>query len=169
MKRRNWILGAGLALLAGGSAIALGPGTTVYVKVKNTHIFRKPDPNSELAVKAVQPGTALIWKGKVEGANMPWQQVTVHGRTGYVLGSNLSLTKPSDELEVSDDAQHIDSTASSGDAVKALGGGAQAYAQKHQNEAATAVQMQTLEVISDRVTDDLVTKHVEGLAKEHAR
>jgi uncharacterized protein YgiM (DUF1202 family) len=130
MTKRSWI-GAGLALLLGGSAIALSAGDTVYVRVKNTRIFKKPDPTADQA-GAVQPGAALIWNGKVKNAALPWQQVTYNGKKAYVLGSNLSLTKPSEELVASQGAGHLDTSemASSGDAVKALGEGAKAYGQE---------------------------------------
>jgi hypothetical protein len=161
MKRKIW-MSTGLALLLGGAAVAaLSPGETVYVKVRNTRIFQKPDPSASLVGKPQQPGAALVWKGRVQGAALPWQQVTVNGKRGYVLGSNLSLTKPGDDLEASDGVAHVETGASSGDAVKALGEGAQSYAANHseQDEAKVAKQLQTLEAISDRVTDDLVTRH----------
>jgi hypothetical protein len=164
-----WIA-SGLALLLGGAAVAeLSPGQTVYVKVKNTRIFQKPDPSATMVGKPQQPGAELVWNGRLKGSSLPWQQVTVNGKKGYVLGSNLSLTKPSDELEASDGVAHIDSSASSGDAVKALGEGAQQYAQKHQDEAKTMRQLETLELISARVSDDVVTKHNASLEKEARR
>ena len=162
---KRWILtaAAGLALLVAGAALATdsgdGPlrsGGTVYVRVKNTRIFHKPDASSEPMGPPVQPGTALIWHGKVKGADLPWQQISLHGRRGYVLGSNLSLTKPSDELTVSSASEgnlDADEIASSGDAVKALGPGAKAYGQKLKNETVVP-QIETLEKIGVAVGND---------------
>ena len=104
----------------------------------------------------MQPGTRLVWNGRVKNADLPWQQVTVRGKKGYVLGANLSVTRPSTALTASARSEgHLDAEeiASSGDAVKALGNGAKAYGAELKHDQVVP-QIEALEKIGKKVGAD---------------
>lgn len=144
-------------------AWASSPTRTVYVQVRNARVFAKPSPRAAV-LKVLQPGAEVGWVKPVRGADLPWQMVRFDRKhTGYVLGSALSVTKPELTLKASDArgraaAAAMGSATSSGDAVKALGPGAEAYSQQL-DHGVSAAQIDRAEAIAKKVTSRRVRRH----------
>ncbi|WPB79864.1 SH3 domain-containing protein [Archangium violaceum] len=120
-----------MCLAVPGTALAVKPGGTLYIKAKNTHLKASSSPTADTLV-VLQPGKEVTYDSR-EGKT-PWYRVTVpvdkKGPVqGFVYQANLSVSPPS--LEVTskspDKPLSPEAFASSGAAVKALGPGAIAY------------------------------------------
>jgi hypothetical protein len=150
MKRTTLLSIAAIGALTAGSALALDPGTPVYIRARNTHGYSLP--NGKGKVTTLQPSSkAFTWKTH-KGT---WNQLQGQdGKTVWVYGPNLSLTPPQKELVVSSaNAQRGLSDLSAADAIKGLGEGAQWYAEQQDPAAGerAAKGVATAEAISLRV------------------
>ncbi|HLL55915.1 MAG TPA: SH3 domain-containing protein [Myxococcaceae bacterium] len=165
-RRRPAALGLALVLavvpLSAPMAAGLKPGTTVYIKTRNTQWRDSASPMAK-TLDTLQPGTAVEYRGADKDPR--WHVVLYGGRTGVVFRSNLSLTPVKTEsLGVSKGASSdITAYASRGAATKALGDGAVAYAKekdpKWGEEAAR--RLAALEAVSRELD-----KHVAARAKK---
>jgi hypothetical protein len=118
---------AALGLLVGGSALAINPGDTVYVRARDTHAYPKAAKGKVSGTPTVlQPSSAAYKWQKNEGT---WNQLqTPNGKSLWVYGPNLSLKPPQQELVASKDGAGGRTEMSAADAIKGLGAGAQWYA-----------------------------------------
>jgi hypothetical protein len=114
-----------------GTALAVTPGGTLYIKAKNTHLKASSSPTADTLV-VLQPGKSVTYDGRA--GNTPWCKVTVpvdkKGPVqGFVYQANLSISPPSMEVTSENPGKPLspEAFASSGAAVKALGPGAIEY------------------------------------------
>lgn len=127
MKRMtSWTIAA-LGLLAGGAALAISPGDTVYIRARDTRAYPKEAKGKVSGTPAtLQPSSAAYKWQKNVGT---WNQVQgPNGKSVWVYGPNLSLTPPQQELIASKDGGGGRTDMSAADAIKGLGAGAQWYA-----------------------------------------
>ena len=124
MRKVFWVT---VALLFCVSAIYAG---TVYVKVKKAPIKDKPSARSGKTLKWVKFKTPLTVVKK-EGK---WYKVKYKGKTGYIYGSKVSKSKPSDDasLTAEDGGVKVAELDTAG-AARGLGPTAEAYAKRAEN------------------------------------
>ena len=130
-RQRLPVLLALVCTMTGGTALAVKPGGTLYVKAKHTHLKVSSSPTADTLV-VLQPGKAVTYNGR-EG-NTPWCKVTVSADKkapvqGFIYQANLTVSPPSLEVTSKNPGKPLspEAFASSGAAVKALGPGAIAY------------------------------------------
>jgi hypothetical protein len=114
-----------------GTALAVKPGGTLYVKAKNTHLKGSSSPTAN-TLAVLQPGKAVTFDGRA--GNTPWCKVTAATDKkgpvqGFVYQANLGVSPPSMEVTSKNPDKPLspEAFASSGAAVKALGPGAIEY------------------------------------------
>lgn len=120
-----------VCVAASGTALAVPPGGTLYIKAKNTHLKASSSPTADTLV-VLQPGKAVTYDGRQ--GNTPWCKVTAAvdkkgSVQGFVYQANLSVSPPSMEVSSKNPGKPLspEAFASSGAAVKALGPGAIEY------------------------------------------
>ncbi|MGV3621176.1 MAG: hypothetical protein ACO1OB_10185 [Archangium sp.] len=108
-----------LALMGAGSAFAVKVGDNLFIKSKDTKILKDAKAGSA-TVTSVGVGEEVKWEGPSD-KDKQWHKVTFKGKTGYVLMSNLSPSKPQGEIDASTGKpMSAQAFASSGAATKAL-------------------------------------------------
>jgi hypothetical protein len=163
MKLRAGAVAVLLALGVPGSALAVKPGGSLYVKAKNTRVLKSPSPTAD-AVAILQPGQQVTWKG-ADPTQKQWHRVEAPGgKAGYVFQTSLSTTPPSMEVVAKDGkTRNLDPAAfvASGAAVKALGEGATSYGKQKGPDYGKAVdQIKQLETVALAVTPADISRHV---------
>jgi hypothetical protein len=117
--RTKWAIAAVVALVAASATAGVAVGGTLYIKGQDVKLLPKPDLGAT-AVAKLKNGTAVTWKGADPG-NKQLHQVVANGKTGYVLFSNLTPNKPSDEILTADGKPtSAEAFKSSGAASKAM-------------------------------------------------
>jgi hypothetical protein len=112
-----------------GTALAVTPGGTLYIKAKNTHLKASSSPTADTLV-VLQPGQKVTFEGREKGlAHLCRVKAEVEKKgsfTGLIYQANLSLSPPSLEVLSKDPTKPLspEAFASSGAAIKALGPGA---------------------------------------------
>ena len=161
MKKRILTAACAVGLLAGGAALAVKPGETLFVKAKNTKVYDKPTASGK--VKAtLQPGDEVTWDGADK------KDPAFHAVSGKVKGfahqSSLSPRKPAGEVLTNDGAPVSGQAfASSGAATKALTEAGIKYSDEKGADAKTAA----IEVIW---TEEHTKRSIENDAVgEHAK
>ena len=116
-----------LAVCAAGTALAVKPGSALFVKARNTRLMASASPTAD-AVAILQPGQQVTWLG-ADPKNKQWHRVEAGGKQGVVFQSNLSAKAPQLELIAQNGVRQVDPVAfaSSGAAVKLLGEAAISY------------------------------------------
>ena len=110
---------AAIALISAGGAWAVAKGGKLYIKSKDTKVLKDPKAGAT-AVVTVQPGTEVVWNGASD-KDKAFHDVSVKGKQGFVLMSNLSPNQVSAELDASSGKpMSAQAFASSGAATKAL-------------------------------------------------
>lgn len=108
-----------VALLSAAGASAVKKGEALFIKSKDTKVLKDPKATAK-AVVTLQPGTEVIWNGASE-KDKQFHEVSVNGKKGYVLMTNLTPNKPTDEISGSTGKPiSPQAFASSGAATKAL-------------------------------------------------
>ena len=156
-RMRLWV---GLvALGAAGSAGAVKPGGTLYVKARTTRLMKAPGATGD-ALAVLQPPTPVRWEG-ADPKNKQWHRVAVDGRTGYVFQSNLCTQPPSLEVVAGPHAGKVDAQAfaNSGAAVKAVSSGVIAMGEKDADAGRAVRELQALEQLARGVQDAQLAQH----------
>lgn len=110
---------AAIALISAGGAWAVAKGGKLYIKSKDTKVLKEAKAGAT-AVVTVQPGTEVIWNG-ADTKDKSFHEISVNGKKGYVLMSNLSPSQPVAEIDsTSGKPMSAQAFASSGAATKAL-------------------------------------------------
>ncbi|MBX5481866.1 MAG: hypothetical protein IRZ16_08525 [Myxococcaceae bacterium] len=119
--KRSTLLGLGaLVALGAGASWALGSGDTIYVRARDTRVFKDPDGARPIGAP-LQPGDKLVWIEQVKGTKFH-KVKTAKGVVGYVLFNTVSATAPKTEVVVKQDgAHHIDAQASAAYGAAARG------------------------------------------------
>lgn len=110
---------AAAALLSATGAWAVAKGGKLYIKSKDTKVFKdaKVGPT---AMKDLAVGTEVTWNGASE-KDKQFHEILVGGKKGFVLMTNLTPNKPAEEIDSSTGKpMSAQAFASSGAATKAL-------------------------------------------------
>lgn len=148
-----------LALLAGGAALAVSKGGTLYIKTKDTKVLKTASP-SAASVTTLQPGSEVVWNGP-DAKDKTFHSVkTKDNKSGFVLQANLSPTAPKGEFDSTGKPMDKEAFASSGAATKALTEAGVKYAEsKSQDVKKIAAQLIYVEEHSKvNATADVVAK-----------
>jgi hypothetical protein len=149
-----------LAVCAAGTALAVKPGGTLFVKARNTRLMANSSPTAD-AVAILQPGQQVKWLG-ADAKNKQWHLVEAAGKKGVVFQSNLATKPPNMELISKDGAEKVDPVAfaNSGAAVKALSTGAIGYGKtKGAGYQEASKQIQALEKLAEDITPEQLAAH----------
>jgi hypothetical protein len=149
-----------LALCAAGTALAVKPGGTLFVKARNTRLMASASPTAD-ALAILQPGKQVKWLG-ADPKNKQWHRVEVDGKQGVVFQSNLATQPPSMELVTKGGTQKVDPVAfaNSGAAVKGLSKGAIGYGKtKGAGFSEASSQLQQLEKLAEKITTEELAAH----------
>ena len=145
-----------------GSALAVPPGGTLYIKAKNTHLKASNSPTADTLV-VLQPGKAVTYNGR-EGST-PWCKVTVAADKkapvqGFIYQANLGVSPPSLEVTSKNPGKPLspEAFASSGAAVKALGPGAIEYG-KSLSRPESVQQLIALESLAKSIDETQVAEY----------
>lgn len=151
-----------LALGAAGSAGAVKPGGTLYVKARTTRLMKTPSATGD-ALAILQPPTAVRWEG-ADPKQRQWHRVTVDSRTGFVFQSNLCTQPPSLEVVAGPNAGKLDAKAfaNSGAAVKAVSSGVVAMGEADRDTGKAVAQLQALEALAKGVQDAQLAAHAKA-------
>ena len=162
MRRRTKLWVGLLALGAAGSAGAVKPGGTLYVKARTTRLMKSPSATGD-ALAVLQPPTPVVWEG-ADPKQRQWHRVTVDSRTGYVFQSNLSTQPPSLEVVAGPNAGKLDAKAfaNSGAAVKAVSSGVIAMGNADADTGKAVAQLQALESLAGGVQDAQLAAHAKA-------
>ena len=107
-----------LTLLFGGAAVAVTKGGKLYIKGKNTNVYKEASLSSKV-LGTLQPGDEVTWNGADK--KMPSMHNVAGRWTGFVSQAALSPTKPTGEVLTNDGAPvSKQAFVSSGAATKAL-------------------------------------------------
>ncbi len=158
MKTKHWLLVGAAVCASAGSAVAVPKGGALFIKARNTKIYKSPSATSE-AVTTMQPGQEVKWQAADK--TKPWHKVEVNGQEGFTLQSNLSPTKPTNEVTSGGGSVDAQAFASSGAATKALGDGAVAYGKK-QGKEESVKQLLALEALAKQVKMSEVAAHAKA-------
>jgi hypothetical protein len=149
-------------VVSSGTALAVKPGGTLYVKAKNTHLKASSSPTAD-TLAVLQPGKAVTFDTRT--AHTPWCQVTVATDKkgpvqGYVYQANLAVSPPSMEVSSKNPTKPLspEAFASSGAAVKALGPGAIEYG-KSLSRPESVQQLIALESLAASVSEAQVAEY----------
>jgi hypothetical protein len=119
MKRNLYRTLVALALLSAAGAGAVKKGEPLFIKSKDTKVLKDAKADAK-AVATLQPGAEVIWNGASE-KDKQFHEVSANGKKGYVLMTNLSPRKPTEEISGSTGKPiSPQAFASSGAATKAL-------------------------------------------------
>lgn len=119
---------AALVLLSAGGAWAVSKGGKLFIKSKDTKVLKEPKAGAS-AVATLQPGKEVVWNGTSE-KDKRFHDISVDGKKGFVLMSNLSPHQPQTEIDASTGKpMSAQAFASSGAATKALTPAGVKYAQ----------------------------------------
>jgi hypothetical protein len=152
-----------LALCAAGTALAVKPGGTLYVKARNTRLMASASPTAD-AVVILQPGQQVKWLG-ADPKNKQWHRVESGGKKGVVFQSNLAAQPPNMELITQGGTQKVDPVAfaNSGAAVKGLSKGAIGYGKtKGAGFSQASTQLQQLETLAEQISTEELAAHARG-------
>lgn len=106
------------ALLSASGALAVAKGGKLYIKSKDTKVFKDAKVGAPLVT--LQPGAEVTWNGASE-KDKQFHEVVANGKKGFVLMTNLSPSKPAQEIDSSTGKpMSAQAFASSGAATKAL-------------------------------------------------
>lgn len=120
MKRVVRLVGA-LALMSASGALAISKGGTLYIKNKGVKLLKDAKATAGAVGKELAVGSTVVWNGPSEKDKTFHEVVTPDGKKGYVLATNLSPSKPADEIATSTGApMSAQAFASSGAATKGL-------------------------------------------------
>jgi hypothetical protein len=147
---KRWV--AVLALCAAGTALAVKPGGSLFVKARNTRLMASPSPTADV-VTILQPGQQVKWLG-ADAKDKQWHRVEADGKQGVVFQSNLAPKAPELELIAQNGVRQVDPVAfaSSGAAVKLLGDGVISYGNsKGQDYGQAAVQLRQLGTLAREI------------------
>jgi hypothetical protein len=160
MRTRLWV--ALLALGAAGSAGAVKPGGTLYVKARTTRLMKGPSATAD-ALAVLQPPTPVRWEG-ADTKHKQWHRVSVEGREGYVFQSNLATQPPSLEVVAGEGAGKVDARAfaNSGAAVKAVSSGVIAMGEADVDTGKAVKSLQALEALARGVQDADLAAHAKA-------
>ena len=110
---------AAIALIGASGAWAVAKGGKLYIRSKDTKVLKEPKA-AATAVATVQPGKEVTWQG-ASPVDKQFHEITVDGKKGYVLMSNLSPNPVAQEIDSSTGKPFpAQSFASSGAATRAL-------------------------------------------------
>ena len=162
MRRRTKLWVGLLALGAAGSAGAVKPGGTLYVKARTTRLMKSPSATGD-ALAILQPPTAVRWEG-ADPKQRQWHRVTVDSHTGFVFQSNLATQPPSLEVVAGEGAGKVDARAfaNSGAAVKAVSSGVIAMGNADADTGKAVAQLQALESLAGGVQDAQLAAHAKA-------
>jgi hypothetical protein len=148
--------------MTGGTALAVKPGGTLYVKAKHTHLKVSTSPTAETLV-VLEPGKEVTYDGKVAGT--PWCKVkaSVDKKgtvAGFIYQANLGVSPPAMEATSKSPGKPLspEAFASSGAAIKALGPGAIRYG-KTLPKPQSVKQLIELEELAKAIKDPQVTEY----------
>ena len=161
MRFKTWLGLALAASLVGGTALAVKPGDTLYIKSKDAKVF-KDDSLKSKVVGTLQPGANVTWQGVSKG-DKQLHKVKAGKVEGFTLQQNLTPNKPQMEALLKDDGKEIDpqAFASSGAATKALSEAALKYAEKKQTPEQLVKGILTAEGVSATVTKEAGQAYVQ--------
>ena len=118
MKRVGLVLAA-VAMFSAGGAWAVAKGGVLYIKSKDCTVLKEPKLGAAWPNK-LQPGTEVIWNGPSD-KDKQFHEISLQGKKGFVLMSNLTPNKPQLEIDTSTGKpMSAQAFASSGAATKAL-------------------------------------------------
>lgn len=110
---------AAIALISASGAWAVAKGGKLYIKSKDTKVLKDAKAGAA-TVATVQPGKEVTWNGP-SPADKTFHEISVDGKKGFVLMSNLSPSAPVAEIDSSSGKpMSAQSFASSGAATKGL-------------------------------------------------
>ncbi len=84
------------------SAGAVPKGGSLYIAAKDVKLLTAPKANAT-ALATLQPGDEVKWLG-VSGQDKHFHEVEVRGQKGFVLQSNLTLSRPMPEVAAAEAA-----------------------------------------------------------------
>lgn len=131
---------AAAALLSASGAWAVAVGGKLYIKSKDTKVFKDakvgPTVGKDLAV-----GTEVTWNG-ASAKDKQFHEISVNGKKGFVLMTNLTPNKPAEEIDASTGKpMSAQAFASSGAATKALTPAGVTYAKDSPNKSEAAAEI----------------------------
>ncbi len=130
---------AAIALISASGAWAVPKGGPLYIKSKETKVY-KDFKFSGPPFVVLQPGTEVIWNGASE--NKTIHEISVSGKKGFVMMTNLSTAKPAAEIDsTSGKPMSAQAFASSGAATKALTPAGVTYAKGNVNKSEAAAEI----------------------------
>ncbi len=148
--------------MTGGTALAVKPGGTLYIKAKHTHLKASSSPTAD-TLEVLEPGKEVIYDGRVAGS--PWCKVKVTTDKkgtlqGFIYQANLGVSPPSMEVTSKNPGKPLspEAFASSGAAVKALKPGAIRYG-KTLPKPQSVDQLIALEELATNITDTQVAEY----------
>lgn len=131
---------AAVALISAGGAWAVVKGGKLYIKSKDTKVLKEARAGAT-AVATLQPGKAVVWNGP-DAKDKAFHQISVDGKKGFVLMSNLSPSAPATEIDSSSGKpMSAQAFASSGAATKALTPAGVTYAKDSPNKSEAAAEI----------------------------
>jgi hypothetical protein len=160
MRPRIVAMVAMVAMVAvAGAAWAVKPGGELYVKARNTKVFKSASLTAPV-VEILQPGEKVIWHGP-DAKKRELHRVEFKGVKGFVFQTALSTQPPKAELLSARGSTPVDPAdfVSSGAATKGLTESAVAYGKKQKMETSVD-QVLTLEALAERVGPEAVAEHV---------
>ena len=118
---------AAAALMSASGAWAVKVGDNLFIKAKGVKLLKEPKATSAAAApKELAVGDTVVWKGASD-KDKTFHQIEVGGKTGFVLMSALSPSKPQQEIVEGGKALDTKAFASSGAATKGLTQAALSY------------------------------------------
>lgn len=118
---------AAVALLGATGAWAVKVGDNLYIKAKGVKLLKEPKATSAAVGKELAVGDAVVWKGPSD-KDRQFHQIEAGGKSGFVLMSTLSPSKPQAEFaEAGGKPLDTRAFASSGAATKGLTNAALSY------------------------------------------
>lgn len=131
---------AAIALISASGAWAVAKGGKLYIKAKDTKVLKEAKAGAT-AVVTLQPGKEVIWNGP-DAKDKTFHEISVDGKKGFVLMSNLSPSAPAAEIDSSSGKpMSAQAFASSGAATKALTPAGVSYAKDSPNKAEAAAEI----------------------------
>ena len=131
---------AAIALISASGAWAVAKGGTLYIKSKDTKVLKDPKADSKPVV-TLQPGAEVVWNGASE-KDKTFHEVVSGGKKGFVLMTNLSPSKPAQEIDSSNGKpMSAQAFASSGAATTALTPAGVTYAKDSPGKAEAAAEI----------------------------
>lgn len=145
MTRLVWVCAVSLS----ASALAIGPGGSLYLSCKDVKLLKDPKAGAKTVGAALKEGDEVKWLGASE-KNKSFHQVEAAGKKGFVLQSCLKPNKPMSEL-VGEQKVSAQAFASSGAATKGYPP-MTPYAGSSPAEKDAAAQLAKLEELNKNIT-----------------